>query len=343
VSEQMYRDRLVRLAKETADLRAKQAREAAVAAKAREAAGRTARSISKTTSPSMLASKMREIERREKEAADHDGRAAKVGEEIARKLRDETTTRKTLDSAVERRERAEAVESRRRREDELRHLRELERKQRDAEARSRRLREEERAHVSELSAERQRWEEFFSARVPAEVVEGLPERVVILFIAASPRDQEKLWLDEEVRAITKAVRASKYRDRVKIESVWAPRVADLLQALNEHQPGVVHFSGHGSVDDELAFLAEDGSTKLVSKDALAATIATVAERVQLAVLNACYTVNQAQAVADEIGVAIGMADAMPDDSAREFAEQLYSAIGFGYSVQRAFDQAVARL
>ncbi|MFA9459017.1 hypothetical protein ACERJO_20015, partial [Halalkalibacter sp. AB-rgal2] len=41
---------------------------------------------------------------------------------------------------------------------------------------------------------------------------------------------------------------------------------------------------------------------------------------------------------EHIDCAIGMNEAVYDDAAREFAAQFYSAIGFGKSVQNAFEQ-----
>jgi hypothetical protein len=42
----------------------------------------------------------------------------------------------------------------------------------------------------------------------------------------------------------------------------------LLQALNDYNPTLVDFSGHGSDEDEIVFQAPDGNAKLVSKKLL---------------------------------------------------------------------------
>lgn len=75
----------------------------------------------------------------------------------------------------------------------------------------------------------------------------------MLFLAANPLDQEQLRLDEEVRAIGEMIRKSEHRDAVRLESRWAVRPLDVLQAINECRPRVVHFSGHGSGQDEIVF------------------------------------------------------------------------------------------
>ena len=70
------------------------------------------------------------------------------------------------------------------------------------------------------------------------------------------RERKKILND----SVTKKIRESEYRDAVELKSVWAVRPTDLLQAINEHKPTIVHFSGHGSNNDELV-LQDDSSNK----------------------------------------------------------------------------------
>ena len=78
-------------------------------------------------------------------------------------------------------------------------------------------------------------------------------KIKVLFLAASPVG-EPLRLDEEIREITNKIRASKYPDALDIVSRWAVRPGDLQQCLLEHQPHVVHFSGHGNQSEEIILL-----------------------------------------------------------------------------------------
>ncbi|MCA1579285.1 MAG: CHAT domain-containing protein [Acidobacteria bacterium] len=171
----------------------------------------------------------------------------------------------------------------------------------------------------------------------------LPEEIKVLFMAANPLDQPQLRLDEEVRAINEMITKSRHRDSVKLESRWAVRPLDVLHALNELQPPVVHFSGHGSDEDEIVFQDNEGQTKLVSKEAIVQTMAAVSGVIQLVFFNTCYSRNQAEAVVKHVPAAIGMKTTIGDTAARIFAGQFYSAIGFGLSVKQAFDQAKAAL
>jgi len=171
----------------------------------------------------------------------------------------------------------------------------------------------------------------------------LPEKIKVLFLAANPMDQTQLKLDEEVRAVTKTIRESKHRNVVKLESVWAVRPPDVLLALNEHSPQVVHFSGHGSDLDEIVFQDDGGNAKLVSKNALVQMMMACAGGIRLAFFNTCYSRNQAEAVVEHVDAAIGMNTSIGDEAARIFASQFYSGIGFGHSLRKSFEQAKALL
>ena len=165
----------------------------------------------------------------------------------------------------------------------------------------------------------------------------------MLVASANPIDTSQLALDEEVRDITARLRATPGRDVVELRTAWAMRPLDLLTELNEHAPAVVHFSGHGTPDGRLVFLEASGQPKLVSGEALSATLATAAETVRVVVLNACFSADLARAVTHHIDIAVGMDRPIGDEAARVFASAFYAALGYGWSVQKAFDQGRAAL
>ena len=105
----------------------------------------------------------------------------------------------------------------------------------------------------------------------------------------------------------------------------------------------MHFSGHGSDQDEIIFQDNSGNSKLVSKEAIVQTLAAASDDIQLVFFNACYSRGQAEAEVTNIPAAIGMNTAIGDNAALVFAAQFYSAIGFGHSITRAFQQARAAM
>lgn len=174
-------------------------------------------------------------------------------------------------------------------------------------------------------------------------LQELPDRITVLFLASNPIDQPQLRLDEEVRAVGEMIRKSHHRDAVHLESRWAVRPLDVLQAINECQPRIVHFSGHGSNQEEIIFQDGSGNAKFISKDAIVQTMAAGSDDIQLVFFNTCYSRGQAEAVVQHIPAAIGMKTSVGDEAARIFSAQFYSAIGFGLSVEHAFKQAKAAL
>lgn len=168
-------------------------------------------------------------------------------------------------------------------------------------------------------------------------------KIKILFVAANPTSTSRLQLDEEIRAITEKIRAAEHRDLLELVSIWAVRPDDLLQSLNQHKPQVVHFSSHGSKAGEIILLDNRGAARPVSVEALKALFTTLRDNVQVVFLNACYSQPQAKAITSVIDCAVGMNNKIMDGAAIVFAASFYRAIGFGRSVQEAFDQGKTAL
>ncbi len=174
-------------------------------------------------------------------------------------------------------------------------------------------------------------------------LQNLPEKINVLFLASNPIDVQQLRLDEEARSIKEMIRKTKFRDSVLFESRWAVQPIDVLQAINELNPTVVHFSGHGSDSDEIVFQDAEGKAKLISKEAIVQTMMASSNTIRLVFFNTCYSHNQAKSVVEHVEAAIGMNTTIGDNAARIFSSQFYSAIGFGISLGKAFEQAKALL
>ncbi len=185
--------------------------------------------------------------------------------------------------------------------------------------------------------------EHRSNKHPVFAKEMVMDKVKVLFLAANPLGTDRLKLDEEIRAITEKVYASEYRDYLQVESSWAIRPNDLLQLLNRYRPHIVHFSGHGSQTGELILVDTTGSPKAVSTMALKALFTTLKDNIQVVILNACYSRSQATAITEVINCVVGMNDEIGDEAAIIFAASFYRALGFGRSVQEAFDQGKVAL
>lgn len=163
------------------------------------------------------------------------------------------------------------------------------------------------------------------------------EMVKILFLAANPRDTPMLLLDQEVRLIDEALRQAEYRDRFELIQHWAVRVSDLQSCLLRHNPRIVHFSGHGSAANEIVLETEAGVSQAVPSGALSRLFGLFKTRLRCVVLNACYTGEQAEAIAEQIDCVVGMSGAIEDQASLNFSAAFYQALAYGRDVRSAFD------
>ncbi len=319
MSVDTYRRTIERHQQQIARLQEKKGREVGSAASAIRKANSAVDAANRSTSASTVKSKLREAQGHRDQSARHEQNVADIEKKIA-------TEHRRLNDAQRRLANAVAQDERKRSQERARADREHERRMRGIAATLH--------HHGNLH------------RVAAAALarlDNLPNRITVLFLASNPIDQPQLRLDEEVRSIGVMISKSRHRDAVRLESRWAVRPMDVLQAINECEPRVIHFSGHGSQEEEIVFQDHDGLAKLVSKDAIAQTLAAASGDIQLVFFNTCYSRSQAEAVVEHVPVAIGMNTAIGDDGARVFSAQFYSAIGFGLSIQQAFDQAKAAL
>src|SRR5262245_22196886 len=192
-------------------------------------------------------------------------------------------------------------------------------------------------------------------------------KIKVLFLAANPAGTQPLKLDEEIRRITAKVRAAEHRDSLELISRWAVRPDDLLQALLEVRPHVVHFSGHGipaseiipqdsqggssrdivlaspALAPEIILQDAQGNPRPVGKPALVHLFQALRDDVRVVVFNACYSRDQADALAKVIDCTVGMNRPIGDEAAIVFAASFYQALGFGRSVKEAFELGKAAL
>jgi hypothetical protein len=159
-----------------------------------------------------------------------------------------------------------------------------------------------------------------------------------LFLASNPKGTTVLKLDEEIRAISKKIRASDYRDLIELVSAWAVRPDDLIQVLNEQKPQIVHFSGHGNQKGEIILIDNNENPKPVTVIALRALFDILKGNIRIVMLNSCYSEIQAKAIIETIDCVIGMNSSIGDDAAITFAASFYRALGFGKSVKESFEQ-----
>lgn len=171
----------------------------------------------------------------------------------------------------------------------------------------------------------------------------------ILILAANPKNSSRLRLDEELRDIEEGLRRSRHRDQFTLTQRLAVRPRDIQRAMLEETPQIVHFSGHGEGAEGLVFEDESGNARPIAGDALANLFALFTDPtespapVHCVVLNRCYSVVQAEAIAEHVPYVVGMTQALGDRAAIEFAVGFYDALGAGRTVEFAFKLGCAAI
>ena len=162
-------------------------------------------------------------------------------------------------------------------------------------------------------------------------------KIKILFLSANPSETTRLRLDEEVRAIDRALQTARYRDMFDLNQQHAVRVGEVQGLLLRYEPHIVHFSGHGSTAGQIIFQDDAGRAYAVPPQALANVFVILKDNIRCMVLNACFSLPQAEALSQHIDCVVGMSAEIGDKDARAFASSFYEALAYGRSVRTAFD------
>lgn len=181
----------------------------------------------------------------------------------------------------------------------------------------------------------------------------------ILILSANPINTDRLRLDEEVREIQSALERSRRRDQFELITRSAVGIDELRRALLDHEPQIVHFSGHGTgvnllsdnsrqiqqqrkllpIPEQSAGIAlenEFGQMQLVSAKSLTDLFERFKDTIECVLLNACYSESQAEEIYKHINCVIGMKSSIQDRAALNFSKGFYDAICAGRKYDDAF-------
>lgn len=165
----------------------------------------------------------------------------------------------------------------------------------------------------------------------------MASKVRILFLAANAKDLSPLRLGAEVREIEAKIQSSSKRNYFELISKWAVRPHDIAEALMRYHPTVVHFSGHASSTGEILLEDDVGKAKQVGAPQLLDMLSVFRDTIRLVVLNACYSGAGLADLSKDIDYIVATDSMIGDRAATAFAASFYQALGFGRTVQTAFE------
>lgn len=162
----------------------------------------------------------------------------------------------------------------------------------------------------------------------------------VLYLTADPIKNNPLRVDAEFHHVQDEIRGSKFRDNITVQHRPAANLKSLLNGLNDLEPDIIHFSGHGNksgIAMDNASVARP-SVEMVSFKLLADALSATDSKPRVVVLNACDSAAARKPFLKLGLIVISMKRSISDAAAAAFAVQFYGAIASGQSVKSAFEQ-----
>jgi internalin A len=182
----------------------------------------------------------------------------------------------------------------------------------------------------------------------------------VLFLGANPFNTGKLNLKEEYAEIARQLEDKK--DVLNLKSEFCTDLESFQKETNNFRPNIIHFAGHGSDSNgELeAFgrgIAPDdtnwkentglifhesgyGAAVLINDATLDYNFETFIEAdqipIEVIVLNACYSTNQADVLSKRVKYVVGVHNSIADGASIDFSAGFYYGLSDGKNVEAAF-------
>ncbi len=164
------------------------------------------------------------------------------------------------------------------------------------------------------------------------------KKVVVLFLSSNPIEQTQMELEEQTRAIEIMIRKAGRLSNVSMVSCSCVRPADILKAVEKHQPNIIHFSGPATDSGIIQFEDDNGDILGFKKELLVQVLRAHSDSIRFVFFNEPQARAQAVAAVEHVEASVAMAS-NSEDSEKLFASYFYSAIDRGNSLQQAFRHA----
>ncbi len=159
----------------------------------------------------------------------------------------------------------------------------------------------------------------------------------VLILSANPNTTQPLQLEKERELIKQRLQEGEVGKKYIVHAEKVAYIEDLSKYLLQYDPTILHFSGHGNADGEIILNNRQGEAQVLSIETLAEFLAIVRGRIECVILNACFSLEKADVVADQVSCVIGMDKEIDDESALILAGGFYRGLGFGQGYYKAFE------
>lgn len=174
------------------------------------------------------------------------------------------------------------------------------------------------------------------------------EHLKILFLTANPATTTRISWQKEHTHISIEISSGN-----QLIPKTAVTIKEMIDAVADHSPDIVHFCGHGQEEDVqealpagLAFQNEDkNAPEVIGADQLRNIFRRLKRKhpqLKAVLFNACYSAEQARAIS-ELGIyAVGTSDKIQSLAARHFAAGFYRTYQKGQDVIAAIDHGITQ-
>ncbi len=180
-----------------------------------------------------------------------------------------------------------------------------------------------------------------------------PEKVRILLATASPKDRSPINVTVQVNRIKESLDKLIQSGRVELRIIEHTTRRDLRTHFRRYDPHILHFLGHGMVENgDGALVLEDNEGNASTVDADDMYVLARSSSVRLVVLSACKTAahdetNTSDAimgiapklVAAGVPAVVAMQYEVPEDTAVAFVRDLYQFLADGEPLDAAVTEA----
>lgn len=171
------------------------------------------------------------------------------------------------------------------------------------------------------------------------------EQVRILFVSTGGDSDSitggslKTEYGPEFRSIARALKGGKLRERFVAPLYCPARTrADIVRAIDEHRPNILHLSAHGLCEPltgEVVMKLPDGEIDAEFFEG----IAKISPGTRLFYLNGCWSDGLLRTLAATGIAAVGAKGMLDEDMAHAMVEPIYGALADGQTIRQAFDKA----
>jgi hypothetical protein len=148
---------------------------------------------------------------------------------------------------------------------------------------------------------------------------------ILLCTANAVHPRRRIQLDE-LRSIEEALQRSRSRECYELRMSLAVSFTKVAHEIDDHEPTIVHFSGHGDPSGNIVLRDDKGGERHIAPSRIADLLGTIPRPPVLVTFATCYSAELAKAAVKHALHSIGFDGPFNDASAPHFSATLYERL-----------------